>query len=139
MSRQKEAEKLLGPTKAAFLITSDESGQPDARAMAVAAADGLKTLWMMTGKMSDKYKQLSNNPSCMLYATDLEDTANYLELRLWGRIELLDDAESKSRAWRDDYLCYFPGGKEDPNLAVLKFVAIRGTLQSQDGKESLSL
>ena len=139
MSSHDEAKRLLGPDKAAFLITIGEDGRPDARAMAVAKADGLKTAWMMTCKLSDKHRQLSQNPGCMIYATDLEDTQGYMELRLWGKIELLDDAETKARIWRDDYICYFPGGKDDPNLCVLKFTADSGTLQTQAGKEKLSL
>ena len=31
----------------------------------------------------------------------------------------------KRLAWRDDYLCYFPGGQNDPNLSVLKFTTAR--------------
>ena len=139
MNRQDEAKKLLGPDKAAFLITTAEDGRPDARAMAVAKSDGLKTAWMMTCKLSDKCRQLSKIPGCMLYATDLEDTQSYMELRLWGKIEILDDAESKALIWRDDYTCYFPGGQDDPNLCVLKFTADSGTLQTRAGKEKLSL
>lgn len=138
MSRQDDAIKLLGPEKAAFLITIDAEGRPDARAMAVTASEGLKTIWMMTCKQSDKYRQLSGNPKCMIYATEMEDDVNYLELRLWGRVELPDDAETKKRLWRDDYLPYFPGGQDDPNLGLLKFTTEAGSLQTPTGKEKLS-
>lgn len=145
MSRQDEAQRLLGFDKAVFLISINEDGQPDARAMAIGKSDGLKTIWMSTGKDCDKYRQLSKNSSCMLYATDLPDTdnkldaENYLELRLWGRIEILDDADSKALVWRDDYFEYFPSGPSDPNLCVLKFTTDHGMLQTQAGKEKLSL
>jgi Uncharacterized stress protein (general stress protein 26) len=139
MSRQEDAKKLLGLEKPAFLITTDEDGRPDARAMAVMETEGLKILWMMTCKESDKYRQLSKNPQCMIYATEMEDNVNYLELRLWGRVELPDNAETKNRLWRDDYLPYFPGGKEDPNLGLLKFVTEAGSVQTPTGKEKLDL
>lgn len=139
MTKHDEAKRLLTPDKAVFLITVGEDGRPDARAMAVARADGLKTAWMMTGKSSDKVRQLSKTPECMLYATDLEDTQSYMELRLWGKLEVLDDAGSKAQIWRDDYACYFPGGQDDPNLCVLKFTAESGTLQTQAGKEKLTV
>lgn len=139
MSKQKEAERLLESGKAIFLVTTGEDGRPDARAMAPVEAEGLKTIWMMTGKCSDKFRQLSKQADCMIYATDPDDTQNYLELRLWGRMELLDDQASRARAWRDEYTCYFQEGKDDPNLCVLKFTADSGTLQSQSGKEKLAL
>lgn len=140
MSKQDEAQKLLNPERTAtYLVTIDEEGRPDARAMAVVTAEGLKTIWMMTCKLSEKYRQLSKNPQCMLYATDLEDKEGYLELRLWGRMELLDDAETKNRIWLDAYLPYFPGGKDDPNLGILKFTTEEATLQTLDGKEELAI
>lgn len=139
MNTQQEAGRLLAPMKTVILITTGEDGRPDARAMAVVLAEGLKTVWMATGKCSDKYRQLKRNPEALLYATDQEDTEKYLELRLWGRVELRDDAEFRARAWRDEYLQYFPGGKDDPNLAVLKFTATSGVLQTQMGKEKLAL
>ncbi len=138
MHKQEEAKRLLEPGQTVFLVTVDEDGRPDARAMAPVLADGLTTVWMLTGKGSDKFKELSRNSECLLYATDLEDTENYLELRLWGRMELLDDAESRALTWRNDYLGYFPGGQDDPSLCVLKFTATSGTLQTRAGKEKLA-
>lgn len=139
MDKNTEAERLLAPMRAIFVVTSGEDGRPDARAMSPVRHDGLKTVWMLTGKCSDKYRQLSRDPDCLLYATDLEDTSSYIELRLWGRVELLDDAASRAFAWRDDYQCYFPAGKDDPNLCVLKFTAAAGVLQTRTGKEKLAL
>lgn len=139
MNGQNEAVRLLSPEKVAYLVTTGEDDRPDVRAMAVIEAEGLKTIWMITGKGSDKYRQLSKSPNCLIYATDLEDTSSYLELRLWGRMELLDDAVSIGRAWRDEYAAYFPGGKNDPNLCVLKFTANSGLLQTLAGKEKLTL
>lgn len=138
MSFSEQARRLLEPCRTVILVTADEGGRPDARAMATVKVDGLKTVWMVTGKQSDKYKELTRNPECMLYATDMEDTTNYLELRLWGKMELLDDPASRALAWRDDYLCYFPGGQDDPGMVVLKFTANAGTLQTQAGKEKLA-
>ena len=139
MSKQEEALRLLRPEKAVFLITVGEDGRPDARAMAVVKTEGLKTIWMITGKQSDKFRQLNKNSESMLYATDLEDNQNYMELRMWGRMELLDDLESRRKAWLDDYLHYFPGGQEDPDMIVLKFTVESGRLQTQTGREALAL
>lgn len=139
MTKQQDALRLLTPDKPTFLVTTGEDGRPDVRAMAVIETEGLKTIWMMSGKSSDKYKQLAKNPACLIYATDMDDTEGYMELRLWGKMELLDDAASLDRAWRDEYAVYFPEGKKDPNVVVLKFTADSGMLQTLSGKEKLSL
>lgn len=138
MNTKEDAKRLLEPGSTVFLVT-DGDGQPDARAMATTKCEGLETVWMLTGKCSDKYRELSRNPRCLLYATDFDDTEKYMELRLWGGMELLDDAASRAHAWRDDYLSYFPGGKDDPNLCVLKFTAVSGTLQTRSKKEKFAL
>ncbi len=139
MDENEAAERLFKPGCTVFLVTSREDGLPDARAMAMVGRDGLNTIWMLTGKCSDKYRELCREPRCLLYATAMEDGADYLEVRLWGSMELLDDAEARALAWRDDYLCYFPGGKDDPNLCVLKFSATSGTVQTPAGKRELAL
>ena len=133
----KQAERLLGPRSTIFLAVNGDGGFPDVRAMAPTRFEGVGTLWMLTGVDSDKCAELSKDPRCMIYATDLEDTTNYLELRLWGKIELLDDPTSRTFAWLDDYTHYFPGGVDDPNLVVLKFTTDAGVLQTEDGKENL--
>lgn len=139
MNKPAEAQRLLARDKAIFLVTVGEDGRPEARAMAAALNQGLKTIWMMTGKCSHKYQQLLKNQECMIYATDMDDTEGYQELRLWGRIELLDDPETRARVWHDDYAAYFAAGQNDPNLVVLKFTATDGWLQTLEGKEKLSL
>ena len=135
----KQAERLLGPGSTIFLAVNGDGGFPDVRAMAPTRFEGVGTLWMLTGVDSDKCAELSKDPRCMIYATDLEDTEVYLELRLRGTVEILEDAESRAAAWQDDYLCYFPGGKDDLNLRVLKFTAKSGSVQTAEGKEHFEL
>lgn len=139
MSTHDNARRLLEPGKTVFLTTIGDDGLPDVRAMATTRCDEIKTIWMLTGKCSDKYRELSKNPRCLVYATDLEDTESYLEIRLWGEMALLDDKASRALAWQDDYLCYFPGGKDDSNLCVLKFTAASGVVQTRAGKERFTL
>lgn len=139
MGVKEDAKRLVEAGSVVFLVTIGDDGQPDARAMATTGCEGIKTVWLLTGKCSAKYRELSRNPRCLLYATDPDDTETYLELRLWGDMELLDDPASRALAWREEYLCYFPGGKDDPNLCVLKFTATSGTLQTRESKEDFSL
>lgn len=139
MEARKNAMRLLEPGKTIFLVTAGEDGLPDARAMAPVQCDGDKTVWMLTGKCSDKYRQLSKDPRCLIYATDFDDTEEYHEIRLWGAVEILDDADSRASAWVDDYACYFPAGKDDPNLCVLKFTAASGTVQTRTAKDRFAL
>ncbi|MDR2946022.1 MAG: pyridoxamine 5'-phosphate oxidase family protein [Candidatus Adiutrix sp.] len=133
-----KAQRLLEPGKPITLVTTGEDGRPDARAMSTVKTEA-RALWMLTGKCSDKYKELLRRPECLVYATDANDGEGYMEVRLWGKMELLDDPASRALAWRDEYLGYFPGGQGDPNVIVLKFTPESGVLQTMTGKENLSL
>ncbi len=133
-----KAKRLLEPEKTVFLASIDENGRPNVRAMSVVKSD-IPTVWMLTDKSSDKSRELAKRPKCMLYAAELEDMANYIELRFWGKVDILDDPASRAIAWRDEHLEHFPGGRDDPNLRVLKFTAESGLLQSMAGREKLSL
>lgn len=138
MEKEKAAERLFEGGKPAFLVTTGENGCPDARMISVVRHEGISTFWMLTGKCSDKFAQLSKDPRCMLYTTDQELNEGYMELRLRGSAELLDDPASIEFAWQEDYLMFFPGGKSDPNLVVVKFTADSGVLQTVSGKEPLA-
>lgn len=136
----KQAERLVAQMCPVYLATNGDGGFPNVRAMSPTRSDGLATLWFLTGADNDKYGELSKDSRCMVYATDPEDTDAYLELRLRGTMEILKDAESRAFAWTtDEYLHYFPGGKDDPNLRVLKFTAKSGSVQTIDSKENFEL
>lgn len=138
MDKMKEAQGLLESGKQIFMATISEGGRPNGRTISSVISEGLTTIWMLTGKSTQKYLELSANPECMIYAAKPGDGEDYLELRLWGRVELFDDAESRASVWRDDYIVYFPGGKDDTDLAVLKFTAASGILQAGSGIQALS-
>ncbi len=138
MIKTEDAARLLNWERPIILVTNSDDG-PDARAISAVKHDGIKTVWMVTGKSSDKFRELSKDPHCLIYATDSDDTGDYLELRLRGTIELLDDAESRATVWRDEYACYFPAGKDDPNLCVLKFTTDSVTMQTIAEKKSFAI
>ena len=47
-----------------------------------------------------------------------------------GKMEVLTDAASKEKVWRDGDTEYYPGGVTDPNYCVLKFTATDGRFYS---------
>ncbi|HNY25250.1 MAG TPA: pyridoxamine 5'-phosphate oxidase family protein [Alphaproteobacteria bacterium] len=76
-------------------------------------------LHFMTNKMSPKFAQLQKNSNCCLYYFN---PANRHAVRLFGKIEIIDDQNEKTKYWRDDYKVYGYSGAEDKNYALLHFV-----------------
>ena len=104
---------------------------PDVRAMVVAATDGVDALWFATCPDSSKVAQTRKNPKATIYGYDL---ATMTEFRVFGSIELLDDAASRRKVWSDEFLEHWPDGVDSPNMIVMRFSTACG-VYDRYGKE----
>ena len=98
-------------------------GWPNLRMLAVAAKDGIDTLWFATSTTEKKIDELRANSKAAVYAFDPQSLR---EFRLFGNVELLSDPASRRKAWHDDFLQYFPEGVNSPTMIVLKFTTHHG-------------
>jgi general stress protein 26 len=118
-----EALKLVESSEIAMLTTVDGEGYPNTRAMIRMETEGLKTTWFSTNTSSRKIGHLAANPRACVYFVDFE---KWMGLMLVGSTEILRDAESRKRLWRDGFEKYYPKGVDDPDYSVLRFTAHRG-------------
>lgn len=109
------------------MATLGTDGFPDLRMMAVAARDGMETLWFGTSTDAKKVTQLKANPNAVIYGYHPETMR---EFRIFGKIELLNDSASRKKIWHDDFLQYFPEGVDSPTLVVLRFDVDHGEYAS---------
>ena len=137
MSGLARAEKLLGTMGTFFLATLRGDGTPDVRAISAVKAEGLKRIWMISGDDNSKAGELAADPRCMIYATTMDDDADYAEVRLWGRCEILSDEATINSVWHDAYEAYFPQGKRDPKVRVFLFTTDSGYVTTQAGREEV--
>jgi len=129
---REKAEKLLDKAKSVFLATNGSlGGHPNVRAMAVARNEGVVRIWFCTSLGSDKLIELIKDEKATIYCYN---TRTMAEFRLWGTVEILDDADSRKHAWNDEFKAYFSGGVNDPDLRVLRFDASNGVYSAPDGK-----
>ena len=114
-------ESLACPSIA--LGTSGLDGWTNLRMMAIANHDGIDTIWFATTNTEQKVAELKANPKAAIYGYDSETMS---EFRLFGTVELLSDPASRRKAWREDFIQYFPEGVDTPSLIVLKFTTDHG-------------
>ena len=93
------------------------------RVMAIAAHDNIDTLWFATTTTEQKVAELRANPKAVVYGYDSQ---TFREFRLFGNVELLSDPISRRKAWREDFIQYFPEGVDSPTMIVLKFTTDHG-------------
>ena len=119
----KEAMTLANESRIALLGTHAENGYPNIKAMLKMENEGLKTVWFSTNASSKRVAQLAENPRACVYFVDAEKMKG---LMLQGQAEVLGDAQSRERLWRDGFKKYYPLGVTDPDYCVIRFTAERG-------------
>lgn len=113
-----EALALANAAQIAMLGTNGDDGYPNIKAMIKMENDGLKTIWFSTNTSSRRIGQLKRDSKASVYFVEFE---KWMGLMLVGEVEILHDAVSKERLWREGYERYYPLGVTDPDYSVLRF------------------
>ena len=116
-------QKISGLIKKAentTLVTVNAKGAPRCRLMGNLATGAGKTFYLATYVASNKVKEIKANPRVNMVYTTARSYACVV-----GRAKVRTDQKTKSRLWQKDWVQYFPGGKTDPNYAVIEVAATR--------------
>jgi len=117
---RRKALALVERSGIALVGSNSEDGHPWIKAMLKMETDELTMVWFSTNTSSRRVTQFRNDPRACVYFVDFSD---WMGLMLTGQIEVLNDAESRQRLWRDGYEKYYPLGISDPDYTVLRFSA----------------
>jgi len=117
---RRKALALVERSGIALVGSNSEDGHPWIKAMLKMETDELTMVWFSTNTSSRRVTQFRNDPRACVYFVDFSD---WMGLMLTGEIEVLNDAESRQRLWRDGYEKYYPLGISDPDYTVLRFSA----------------
>jgi general stress protein 26 len=112
------------------LVTIDENGYPEARAMAnlrqtgalegnVFPADSLDTAFG-TSSWRSKIEQVKKNPKASVYILDVK---TYRAASILGTIEIVSEPEAKKAYWSKAFSALYPQGPASPSYTVLRFKA----------------
>lgn len=116
-----QANVLIRRTPALTLTSIDEKGFPRPIAMAILYTDSIQEVWFATPLDSQKiehYKQ--NSKAGVTFYADGENVT------LVGHVNILTDLDTKKKYWTDWIEKFYPGGPENPNTALLRFVPESG-------------
>lgn len=109
---------LVGDIRIAMMTTVDDQGNLVSRPMAAMQMDEDGTLWFFTQRSSPKVDQIDNNQRRVnLSFADVGD-AEYVSIS--GTAEELDDRAKVDELWNPQVKAWFPKGKDDPELTLLK-------------------
>lgn len=131
----KSVELLQERAGVCSVASVSEDGYPRICVLKPIGSQGIKTIYFSTGSSSNKIRQYRENEKAgvtFYYGGD--------SVTLLGKMTIVKDKETKDcmyQNWMDKH--FADGGKNDPEYAVLKFVANEATIYIDGAFETYSI
>jgi len=107
-----------------MLTTIDEAGDPHSRPMSSNGdIDPDGDLWFFTNASSVKVSEVEQSPKVNVSFAD-PDNQRYVSVT--GVAHLVRDPKKIDELWRPEFRMWFPQGKDDPEVALLKVSLEKG-------------
>jgi len=104
-------------TPACLLITHDAAGGMHVRPMTTQHVEAPGIVWMFMATRGHLADEIATNPHVLVTYADPGDSA-FAAVR--GHAMMIRDVEKARELWTAVAGAWFPGGAEDPNLALLR-------------------
>jgi general stress protein 26 len=121
--------KNIQDIKLALLTTQLPDGTLRSRPMLTRQLDPDGTMWFFTRENSDKVTQIRQHPAIALGFSSPE---KQVTVSTSGTAEVVSDQAKVDELWDDNVQDWFPEGKDDPNIVLLKITTIAGECWSDE-------
>ena len=121
--------ELLRQFHNAMLVTHKSEDRLRARPMAVAKIEEDGRMWFLTDAESAKAHEIEKDTRVHIVCQN--DRSAYLSLS--GHAELVHDRAKVDDVWKEPYKVWFPGGKDDPHIALISVVPEDGEYWDNEG------
>ncbi|GBU18521.1 MULTISPECIES: pyridoxamine 5'-phosphate oxidase family protein [Methylobacterium] len=109
--------KLIKDIKVAMLTTADPDGKLYSRPMWSGAADEVGDLWFFTRANTPKTDEIKKDAEVNLaYA----DPSSQTYVSVAGKAEVVRDRATIDAKWHESLKTWFPKGKDDPEIALIR-------------------
>ena len=123
--------QLLESFDTAMLITR-HGEKMHARPMAVAGVDGANTLWFVTSDGSPKSTEIRQDERV---SATFQAKAQFVALS--GQASLVRDRKKIEELWQTSWKAWFPNGKDDPSIALIRVTVEDAELWDMAGSEGI--
>jgi general stress protein 26 len=113
----KKINDLIKDIKMAMLTCCDSDGTLHSRPMATQNREFDGTLYFLTGKNSHKLEEIRNDSHVNLAYANPDDNQ---WVSVAGTASAMRDQQKIDELWSPFHKAWFPQGKEDPNITVLR-------------------
>ena len=123
---------LLTDFDAAMLVTRTADGHLRSRPMALADIEPDGTVWLLTQRDSGKMEEIARDSQVNVA---LQSKSKFVSLS--GTISPVDDRRKVAELWNEAWKVWFPGGKDDPQLVLLRVQGDTGEYWDNSGLSGL--
>jgi len=121
IKKVRELSAKIKDIKIAILSTSTATGKIHSRPMYTFDLKDDGFIWMFISKDSTKVKEIELNPEVVL---NYSNPQNDLYVTINGTAELSTDPLKIDELWSERFKMWFPYGKTDPTLSLLKITPV---------------
>ncbi|MDB5388480.1 MAG: ral stress protein [Planctomycetaceae bacterium] len=121
-------QELLREFGTAMLVTRTPNGLLRSRPMALADVQPDGTLWLLTDRHSGKLDEIESDHHVNVTA---QSSSKFLSLS--GTAAPVDDRQKVAELWKESWKVWFPGGKTDPSLVLLRIDGDKGEYWDNSG------
>jgi general stress protein 26 len=118
---QRKVWEMIRDIEYPMMVTMDEEGRFRGRPMAVQQKEFDGVLWFFTKAPTEKTQEVQEDDRVLLAYSDPR-RQNYVSV--YGSAEVVRDVEKMKELWSEPLRTWFPGGLEDPELALLKVTCL---------------
>ena len=123
---------LLAEFDTAMVVTKDLQGQLRARPMAIADIQPEGVLWFLTQRDSGKVDEIERDAHVCV---TMQSITKFVSIS--GSAVGVEDRAKIAEIWNEAWKVWFPGGKSDPQLLLLKMEGRAGEYWDNSGASGL--
>lgn len=109
--------ELIHDIRIAMMTTAAPDGSFDSRPMATQKTEFDGTVWFLTRQDSGKVHEIADDAHVSLVYAD-PSASKFVSAK--GRASVSRDRSKIDELWNPMYKAWFPGGEDDPSIAVLR-------------------
>lgn len=133
MDTQKHLYELIKDFRTAMLVTHGSASGMHGRPMAVAQLKPDADAYFATSIDSPKIAEIQSDPNVLVL---FQSSTQFAAVN--GRASVVRDRALIEKLWLKEWSVWFPGGKDDPTLCLLKVDAATGEYWDNSGTSGLS-
>ncbi|WP_020471514.1 pyridoxamine 5'-phosphate oxidase family protein [Zavarzinella formosa] len=124
--------ELIQEFNTAMLVTRVGANKLHGRPMQVAEIESDGTLWFISGRHSGKMQEISEDKHV---SVTMQSATKFVSLS--GKASPVEDRERVARMWKPEWEVWFPAGKVDPEIVLLRVDVKSGEYWDNSGASGL--